>query len=309
MSSAPAISPTVSKKTSSNRRLIINADDFGFNREITDGIVESHLNGVVTSTTLMINMPAAEYAVERAADCPEMSIGLHVNLTAGKPVSDPSEVPSLVGPDGNFHDHQTFFRRANLCQFNSAELELEMRRQLEKIHRLGLTPTHADSHHHAASCVQPFFIKLNLLKEFGIRRMRTHRGWYRSDPCSPNRFATLMKTLKTNLRRAPFRMFYEVQHMICRWRGIHTPSERYGFGKVVSPLDMRFDMECVESFLQAMPRGVNELCCHPGYLSEDPLDEPEFRVVRPQELEFFTNDDLRKALNEANVELIRYDAF
>ena len=307
MSSA-AITPEISPKTANaaRRKLIINADDFGFNREITDGIVESHHNGVVTSTTLMINMPAAEYAVERAQDCPDMSIGLHVNLTAGHPVSDPSEVGTLVGEDGMFHGHTTFFRRANLCQFDSQQLELEMRRQFERMHDLGLTPTHADSHHHAASCVQPFFIKLRLMKEFGIRKMRTHRGWYHTDKLVKNRFGNLLKTLKTNLRRGPFRVYYEVQHQLCFLRGIKTPTERFGFGKVVSDRAMEFEMDCVQSFISAMPSGVNELCCHPGHLSEDFLDEPDFRLVRPKELEFFTNPALSQAFDEANVELISY---
>ena len=288
------------------KRLIINADDFGFNREITDGIIESHVNGVVTSTTLMINMADAEYAVQKAHELPNLSVGLHVNLTAGYPVSDPSEIPSLVQENGMFHDHGTFLSRANRCQFNSADLELEMRRQFQKIHDMGLTPTHADSHHHAASCVQPFFIKLRLLKEFGVRKLRTHRGWYRTDQLLPNRLAAWGTTLKTNLRRAPFRMFYELQHQFSYLKGIQTPSERYGFGKVVSNREMDFEMDCVPSFLKAMPDGTNELCCHPGYLSEDPLDEPEFRVVRPKELEFFTNPAFRDAIEEAGVELINY---
>ena len=288
------------------RRLIINADDFGFNREITDGIVEAHKNGVVTSTTLMINMAAAEYAIDRAADCPNLSVGLHMNLTAGRPVSDPEEIPSLVGKDGLFHDHRVFFRKANRCQFNSSELELEMRRQLEKVHSLGLVPTHADSHHHSTSCVQPFFIKLKLLREFGVPRMRTQRGWYRADRVAGSGSSIRLKTLMINLRRAPFRMFYELQHQLCRLRGIRTPTERFGFKKVVSDREMDFKPECIQSFLSAMPRGINELCCHPGYLSEDPLDEPEFRAVRPRELEFFTAPEFRDALNQSGVEIINY---
>lgn len=288
------------------RRLIINADDFGFNREITDGIVEAHLNGVVTSTTLMINMPAAEYAVERSKECPEMSVGLHVNLTAGRPISDPGEIPSLVRDDGHFHDHATFFRRANRCQFRSADLELEMRRQLQRIHDLGLTPTHADSHHHAASCVQPFWIKIRLLKEFDIRRMRTHRGWYHADSLAGDRTANRIRTWKTNLRRGPFRLYYELQHQICYLKGIRTPTERFGFKKVVSDQDMEFELAAMPRYVQAMPAGVNELCCHPGHLSDDPLDEPEFRIVRPRELKFLTDPLVRKAFDQANIELISY---
>ena len=85
--------------------------------------------------------------------------------------------------------------------------------------------------------------------------------------------------------------------------------KRFGFKKVVSDKSMEFELDAVDSYLEAMPKGVNELCCHPGYLSEDPLDEPEFRVVRPRELEFFTDPRLRSALDEANIGLISYRDF
>ena len=238
-----------------------------------------------------------------------MSVGLHVNLTAGRPVSEPEEVPSLVAENGMFHDHATFFSRANRCAFASSQLELEIRRQLQKIHDLGISPTHVDSHHHAASCIQPFFIQLRLLKEFGIRKMRTHRGWYHSDSLTANRIGNLLKTFKTNLRRGPYRVYYELQHQLCYLQGIRTPTERFGFKKVVSDKDMDFAIDCLPTYLKAMPTGINELCCHPGYLSNDPLDEPEFRTVRPRELDFFTNPKLGKALDEANVELISYSDF
>ena len=99
-----------------------------------------------------------------------------------------------------------------------------------------------------------------------------------------------------------------MEHQYSYIKGIRTPTERYGFGKVVSNRPMTFDMDCVPSFLASMPKGINELCCHPGYLSEDPLDEPEFRVVRPRELEFFTDPALRYAIEDAGIQLISYCA-
>lgn len=306
------ITPTATETASTPataRRLIVNADDFGFNQAITDGIVEAHQNGIVTSTTLMINMPAAEYAVERYQDCPRLSVGLHVNLTAGRPLSDPADVPSLVNDRGMFVDQMTFFKRGMLGRFRSADLEREMRRQFERIHELGLTPTHADSHHHAASCVQPFFIKLRLMKEFKVTRMRTHRGWYRRDRSVPGTMQRLLRTLRTNVRRCPFRCYYEFQHQYCKWHGIQTPTERYGFKKVVADRTLDFNLDSVSAFLQTMPAGVNELCCHPGFPNEDPLDEPEFRAQRTKELAFLTDPQLQSALDAARVDLISYRDF
>ena len=51
-------------------RLIVNADDFGMSRGITDAIVLAHRYGFLTSTSLMANMPAAEYAISRVATLP-----------------------------------------------------------------------------------------------------------------------------------------------------------------------------------------------------------------------------------------------
>ena len=60
------------------KRLIINADDFGLSHGITDGILLTHVKGLLTSTSLMVNQPATEYAVRRASEAPRLGIGIHV---------------------------------------------------------------------------------------------------------------------------------------------------------------------------------------------------------------------------------------
>ena len=84
-------------------RLIINADDFGMSEGVTLGILKAHRDGVLRSTTLMVGMPFAAQAAQMAKDYPDLHIGIHFTLTAGKPVSDPKEIPSLVDQDGYFH--------------------------------------------------------------------------------------------------------------------------------------------------------------------------------------------------------------
>lgn len=63
------------------RYCIVNADDFGAGHGVNLGIVEAHERGVVTSTSLMVNMPGTLEAVELARGLPDLSVGLHVNLT------------------------------------------------------------------------------------------------------------------------------------------------------------------------------------------------------------------------------------
>lgn len=65
-------------------RIEINADDFGLTKGVTDGIIQAHQNGCVTSTTLMMNGLATDYAVEKAAENPDLKIGIHLVLTWGR---------------------------------------------------------------------------------------------------------------------------------------------------------------------------------------------------------------------------------
>ena len=66
--------------------MIVNADDFGFTAGVNRAIVEAHVGGVVTSSTLMANGPAFEEAAQLAKTLPKLSIGCHVVLIDGRPV-------------------------------------------------------------------------------------------------------------------------------------------------------------------------------------------------------------------------------
>ena len=82
---------------------VINADDLGVSRGATLGIIRAHLEGVVTSASLAPTGADYRHAVEvTRKNCPELGIGLHFTLSAGKSVSDPVDVPLLVDQQGNF---------------------------------------------------------------------------------------------------------------------------------------------------------------------------------------------------------------
>lgn len=107
------------------KRLIVNADDFGAGRGINRGIVEAHRDGILTSASLMVDMPDSEEAAQLAAALPRLSLGLHAVLTGedGAPAVD-------------------FDDRERCC----AELHRQARRFVQLT---GGLPTHLDSHHNA----------------------------------------------------------------------------------------------------------------------------------------------------------------
>ena len=142
-------------------RLIVNADDYGLTPGVNAGILEAHRQGIVTSTTLMVNMSAAEEAMRQAADCPTLGVGIHLTLTAGHAVSN--EVPSLVDRAGRFWNvrHLTQFARPD-------DIRRELVCQMERFLSFGRMPTHIDSHHHVHADPVVLPIILDLARAYGL---------------------------------------------------------------------------------------------------------------------------------------------
>jgi chitin disaccharide deacetylase len=101
------------------RRLIVNADDFGLSDGVNEGIVEAHVDGIVTSTSLMVRAGAAARAAELARAHPALSVGLHFEEPDDVDLDDPAQAERA------FHDQVERFRALT-----------------------GRDPTHVDSHHH-----------------------------------------------------------------------------------------------------------------------------------------------------------------
>lgn len=123
------------------RRLIVNADDFGLTRGVSEGILDAHRHGIVTSTTALVTSRIAGDLVARAKDS-ALGIGLHVNFTLGRPLTSGA---SLVDEGGRFVRDA---RRA-AAQAKARDVDAELWAQIERfVDLFGRPPTHLDSHHH-----------------------------------------------------------------------------------------------------------------------------------------------------------------
>jgi predicted glycoside hydrolase/deacetylase ChbG (UPF0249 family) len=91
------------------RRLIVNADDYGRTPGVSQGILATHEEGIVTSTTVMINQPQIATHLREALACPKLGVGLHLVFTAGRPVLGAGAIPDLVRKDGQFLDQHTLW--------------------------------------------------------------------------------------------------------------------------------------------------------------------------------------------------------
>jgi len=132
--------------------LVVNADDLGVSKGATLGIVKAHREGIVTSASLAVTTPFYAHALDACVRaCPDLGVGLHFTLTAGRPVSPPRQVPLLVDENGFLR--WRFFsllravslqRRADVLE----QVEIELEAQLERIIGDGARPDHIDSERH-----------------------------------------------------------------------------------------------------------------------------------------------------------------
>lgn len=128
------------------RRLIVNADDFGFTAAVTAGILEAHAAGTVTSASMMVRCPGWDDGVRQARATPTLDCGLHLNLLVGSPIV---AARSLVDPrTGRFLPLATMVRRALARRIDAAEVAAECEAQLAALAGAGIPCSHIDSHRH-----------------------------------------------------------------------------------------------------------------------------------------------------------------
>ena len=116
------------------KKVIINADDFGLAQGVNEGIIKAHQEGVLTSATLMANMPGFDQAVEMARANPELGVGVHLNILRGWPLSPTQKVGSLLSRELRFIPSvSNLLHRIALKRVNFDEVEREFRAHVEKV--------------------------------------------------------------------------------------------------------------------------------------------------------------------------------
>jgi len=250
--------------------LIVNADDYGMAASVSQGILESHQRGIVTSTTVMIGMDGAAEAVLHAQkEAPNLGLGLHVVVAgkAMKPVLPPDQIPTLVRPDGLFYDNPIWGERAN--SFNPDEMMREVKAQFERF--VGVAnrlPTHIDSHYHAA-----YFhpASVEAMRALALEHHLPMRHGHESD-------LPVLEGIQHPLA------FFQLDH--------HQP------------------IEVLISILQNLPDGeIVELCCHPGYSNATLFATDPWTTVREIEVGYLTDPRVRAVIASQQITLCTFDVF
>lgn len=277
------------------RRLIVNADDYGLSPEVSAGIRRAHLAGLVTSTTVMLNMPTAAEAIEAAQrDCPLLGLGVHLVLTAGRPLLPAAQVTSVLalGQAGLLPRPTELI--AGLAALAPGEVEAEWRAQVERFVELaGRRPTHLDSHHHSSFLSPELFgIMLRLARDYGcaIRYPRTRVP-----------VADVLGLPNSSSLVAHVEAFLPA--MVAAESSVPRPDyfEPRFFGAQATPATLH-------TLLAGLAEGTTELMCHPGLADPTLAERSAYSHFRPLELQALTDPAVLAEADRLGIERVHFGA-
>jgi predicted glycoside hydrolase/deacetylase ChbG (UPF0249 family) len=264
-----------------SRRLVVNADDFGFTPDVNEGIVEAHRNGILTATTLMANGAAFEDAVSRARQTPSLDIGCHLVLVGGNAVRTGEPLPPKVS--------------ALLAALARRQIRVydELRAQIERILRAGIQPTHLDTHKHTHLAPPVLEAVARLSEDFGIRWVRRPFDFPISASAAP--FPKRMTSRVLGVMRPWF-------HRVLERRRCRTTDHFAGF-----QITGRFRTQELVELLRVIPEGSTELMCHPGKCGPA-LRQARTRLKesREAELQALVSEEARREIELSGIELVSY---
>lgn len=244
------------------RYIVFNADDFGASERTNAAILRAHTEGVLTSTSLMVNEAAASEATAAAKETPSLALGLHVVLSNGL-----ASRPSAVAPRGSFAQDPAM---AGFRYFFSREprraSEAEVEAQFARFAAMGLACSHVDGHQHLHMHPVVWDAVIRQCEAHGVRNIRIpHEEW------APFSSEGLMR------RRIEWAFFRALRRRCLRTlagRGFTTMDRVYGHLE-----SGRMSRAYLLDLLPRLGGQTNEVYFHPGTPHALPLaDDPSIDV-------------------------------
>ena len=257
------------------KRLIVNADDFGFTHDVNEGIERAHREGILTATTLMAYGPAFDDAVRRARALPGLDVGVHLTLVGEPPY--PRTVRGLVA---------AMARR-------KIDTAAELRRQIEKVLASGIRPLHLDTHKHTHLLPTVLRQVAALSREYGIPWVRRPFDF----PLHASGVPVSRRILTGAMSAARGRFARVLSE-----RGCRTTDHFAGFR-----ITGLYDTAELCALIRQLPEGLTEFMTHPGICTDELRAAcTRLKESRENELRALVSGEARRALAESGVQLVRY---
>jgi predicted glycoside hydrolase/deacetylase ChbG (UPF0249 family) len=255
--------------------LISNADDFGFTRDVNEGIIHAHRQGILTATTLMATGAAFEHAVALARENPGLDVGVHL---------------VLVGSDGF---PPTVARLIAEIARGRIRIYDELSAQVRKVIDAGLKPSHLDTHKHTHLLPPVLDAVARIASEFQIPWVRRPFDY----PLNGGSVPWQRKVVSRGLGFARARF-----HRVLSRQGCRTTDHFAGF-----QITGNYNAAELAQLIRELPEGITEFMCHPGFCTAElQAARTRLKESRQRELDALISPEARAAIRESGVTLTRY---
>ena len=281
------------------KRVVVTADDFGIAEEINKGIVHAHLNGIVTSASLLTNAPATEDAIQIAKSTPSLEVGIHLSLVEGISLRG---CPGTTTDDLRYfsdtvclHRHwRPFITRYFSGRIKIEEIEEELRLQFEKFLKYfpSIPFANATQHLHILPGIQELVIKL--AKEYRVNVLRIPGP---EDQGGRFPFGPVLKFLGKRMRKTLKLQDLDKPSHTDQFAGFHVSGQ--------------LNESELMKIIGSLGEGTTEIMTHPGYNCAYLRDNlawgyKDFRWE--QEMEALTSPMVRGAIRAKGVELRNFSS-
>lgn len=253
------------------KKILFRADDLGYSEAVNYGIEKSVKEGMIRSVGVMVNMTASEHGVSLLRD-EDIAFGQHTNFCAGRPISNPKYVPSLVDADGMFKTSAVYRKaKVDFVKYEEALIEIEAQYQkfLSLFHK---KPDYFEGH---AVASDNFFRALkDFAQEYGLKYSGLPEGK------NPN-----------NLDKESYIVVND--HKV--YMSMESMNDAY------DPYDTFYKM-----INNCRKDGVEMMIFHPGYLDDYIIQHSSLLLPRTKEVVFLTDSNVYSDIQQREIKTIDY---
>lgn len=256
------------------KKVIINADDFGYSSGVNQGILKAFKKGVLSSTTLMANMPGREEAIQLSKNTPNLGVGGHLVLTCGKPITD---AKTIIDEKGEFYRLKEYYK--NRSKMKDDEIYSEWCAQIDFLLDNDVDVSHLDSHHH----LHTFPENLEITKQIANKYKLSFRNAYNLED---NMVLPYQKGIK----------------------GFEDLMNSEAIRTMDSPYIVKRDacIDEIKKVLEKLTENVTELMVHPAFVDEVLYFQSSFNVQRIREVEILTDPPVKKLFKKMDFKIVNY---
>lgn len=273
------------------QKLIVTADDYGM-CDVVDKAIDAGIeNGIITTTNVMLNMETLHNAKDLRERYPHISVGVHWNVTTGKPISDPKEIPTLVDKNGVFWSIGNFKKRYSKGLISPTDLEKELEAQYELFEKTCGKADYWNTHENSSLHTKAFKVFEKVAKRHDIKATRTFQRVY---------FDKFGLSFKTEVREFLVKNFFQLWFTKIRKTFVMPTARVVSFDKI-----SKTEGDILLNALKKDGRDYIEVVFHPATAADSPYFG-NISTERVKEYEFVSSKETYDKYKENGFEFVSF---